>query len=48
MASYPLGTCGDLLAHNSVKSVPLAMDPTLSRVSVSDILHSDIAELSGI
>ena len=48
MASYPLVTCGDLLAHNSVKGVPLAMGPALSRVSVSDVLHSDIAELSGM
>ena len=48
MASYPLGTYGDLLAHNSVKGVPLAMDPALSRVSVSDVLHSDIAALSGM
>ena len=40
MASYPLGTYGDLLA--------LAMDPALCRVSVSDVLHSDITELSGM
>ena len=40
MASYPLGTYGDLLA--------LAMDPTLCRVSVSDVLRSDISELSGM
>ena len=40
MVSYPLGTNGDLLA--------LAMDPALCRVSVSDILHLDITELSGM
>ena len=39
MASYPLGTYGDLLA--------LAMDPALCRISVSDVLHSDITKLSG-
>ena len=40
MASYPLGTYGDLLA--------LAMDPALCRIPVSDVLHSDITELSGM
>ena len=46
MAPYPLGTYGGLLVHNSVKGVPLAMDPALCRVSVSNVLHSDITELS--
>ena len=48
MASYPLGTYGGLLAHNSVKGVPLAMDPALCRVSVGDVLHSDTTELFGM
>ena len=48
MASYPLGTYGGLLAHNSLKGVPLAMDAMLCRVSVSDVMHSDITELSGM
>ena len=60
MASYPLGTYGGLLAHNSVgtyggllahnsvKGVPLAMDPALCRESVSDVLCSDTTELSGM
>ena len=48
MTSCSLGTRGDLLAHNSVKGVPLAIDPALCRVSVSDVLHSYIAELSGM
>ena len=39
MASYPLGTYGDLIA--------LAMDPALCRISVCDVLHSDTSELSG-
>ena len=34
--------------HNSVKGVPLAMDPALCRVSVSDVLRSDITKLSGM
>ena len=42
MVSYPLGTYGGLVAHNLVKGLPRVIDPALCRVSVSDILHSDI------